>query len=47
MGEHFTTLADKEEKQASSNHTPLISEASSSGRNYDVIGVVCTVLFLA
>ena len=36
MGEHFTVLADKEEKQASSKHTPLISEASASGTNYDV-----------
>lgn len=40
MGEHFTVLADKEEKQASSKHTPLISEASASGTNYDVtVGV--------
>ena len=36
MGEHFTVLADKEEKQTSSKHTPLISEASASGTNYDV-----------
>ena len=34
MGEHFTALADKEEKENSSRHTPLISESSTSGMKF-------------
>ena len=37
MGEHFTTLADKEEKENSSIHTPLISESSTSGMKFIIV----------